>query len=71
MILEAHTAAGSSISRLSYKPASSYGEAAARAKFEGAQFLLDELHEVCDRKSRTWILLKKPLAVVHVLAITR
>ena len=52
MILEAHTAAGSSISRLSYKPASSYGEAAARAKFEGAQFLLDELHEVCDRKSR-------------------
>ena len=45
-------AVSSSISRLSYKPASSYGEAAARAKFEGAQFLLDELHEVCGRKFR-------------------
>lgn len=45
-------AASSSISRLSYKLASSYGEAAARAKFEGAQFLLDELHEVCGRKFR-------------------
>lgn len=45
-------ATSSSISRLSYKLASSYGEAAARAKFEGAQFLLDELHEVCGRKFR-------------------